>query len=39
MDLIEVLRTGRTPMFAANLALAAYQRRLAEQLAIEPAPN
>ncbi|GHE34022.1 TraB/GumN family protein [Vulcaniibacterium thermophilum] len=36
MDLIEVLRTGRTPMFAANLALAAYQRRLAEQLAIEP---
>jgi len=36
LDLIQVLRTGRTAMFAANLALAAYQRRLAEQLGIEP---
>lgn len=36
LDLIQVIRTGRTAMFAANLALAAYQRRLAEQLGIEP---
>lgn len=36
LDLVEVIRTGRTAMFAANLALAAYQRRLAEQLGIEP---
>ncbi|MDQ3205081.1 MAG: TraB/GumN family protein [Pseudomonadota bacterium] len=36
LDLVHVLRTGRTAMFAANLALAAYQRRLAEQLGIEP---
>lgn len=36
LDLVEVIRTGRTAMFAANLALAAYQRRLAEQLGVEP---
>ena len=36
LDLIQVIRTGRTAMFAANLALSAYQRRLAEQLGIEP---
>lgn len=36
LDLVQVIRTGRTAMFAANLALAAYQRRLAEQLGIEP---
>lgn len=36
LDLIQVIRTGKTAMFAANLALAAYQRRLAEQLGIEP---
>ncbi|HZH44180.1 MAG TPA: TraB/GumN family protein [Lysobacter sp.] len=36
LDLIQVLRTGRTALFAANLALSAYQRRLAEQLGIEP---
>lgn len=36
LDLVQVLRTGRTAMFAANLALSAYQRRLAEQLGIEP---
>lgn len=36
MDLVEVIRSGRTALFAANLALAAYQRRLAEQLGIEP---
>jgi len=36
LDLIQVIRTGRTAMFAANLVLAAYQRRLAEQLGIEP---
>ncbi len=35
-DLVEVLRSGKTPLFAANLALASYQRRLAEQLEIEP---
>ena len=36
LDLVEVIRSGRTAMFAANLALAGYQRRLAEQLGIEP---
>jgi pheromone shutdown-related protein TraB len=36
MDLVQVIRSGRTALFAANLALAAYQRRLAEQLGIEP---
>ena len=36
LDLIQVIRSGRTAMFAANLALSAYQRRLAEQLGIEP---
>lgn len=36
LDLVQVIRSGRTAMFAANLALSAYQRRLAEQLGIEP---
>ena len=36
LDLVKVIRTGKTALFAANLALAAYQRRLAEQLGIEP---
>ncbi|MGQ4659379.1 TraB family protein [Lysobacter sp. F6437] len=36
LNLIQVIRSGRTAMFAANLALSAYQRRLAEQLDIEP---
>ena len=36
LDLVQVIRSGRTALFAANLALAAYQRRLAEQLGIEP---
>lgn len=36
LDLVQVIRKGRVALFAANLALAAYQRRLAEQLGIEP---
>jgi pheromone shutdown-related protein TraB len=36
MDLVKVLREGKTALFAANLALAAYQRRLAEQMGVEP---
>jgi len=36
LDLVDVIRKGRVSLFAANLALAAYQRRLAEQLGIEP---
>lgn len=36
VDLGKVLREGKTALFAANLALAAYQRRLAEQLGVEP---
>lgn len=36
MDLVRVIRQGKTHVFAANLALAAYQRRLAEQLDVEP---
>lgn len=36
LDLAKVIREGKTALFAANLGLAAYQRRLAEQLGIEP---
>jgi len=36
LDLIDVIRKNRLALFAANLALSAYQRRLAEQLGIEP---
>ena len=36
LDLIEVFKTGKTILVAANLALGAYQRRLAEQVGIEP---
>lgn len=36
LDLVHVIRKGRIALFAANLALAAYQRRLAKQLDIEP---
>jgi pheromone shutdown-related protein TraB len=36
LDLVKVIREGKTHLFAANLALAAYQRRLAEQLDVEP---
>lgn len=36
LDLVQVIRSGKTALFAANLGLAAYQRRLAEQLGIEP---
>lgn len=36
LDLVQVLREGKAALFAANLGLAAYQRRLAEQLGIEP---
>lgn len=36
LDLVKVIREGKTALFAANLGLAAYQRRLAEQLGVEP---
>ncbi|MDO5505638.1 MAG: TraB/GumN family protein [Pseudoxanthomonas suwonensis] len=36
VDLVKVIREGKTALFAANLGLAAYQRRLAEQLGIQP---
>jgi pheromone shutdown-related protein TraB len=36
LNLVDVLRKGHGAMFAANLALGAYQRRLAEQFGIEP---
>lgn len=36
LDLVKVIREGKTALFAANLGLAVYQRRLAEQLGIEP---
>ena len=36
LDLFQILREGKTGLVAANLALAAYQRRLAEQLGVEP---
>lgn len=36
MDLVQVIRQGKAGMVAANLALGAYQQRLAEQFDIEP---
>lgn len=36
LDLMQVLRQGKAPMVIANLAMAAYQQRLGEQLGIEP---
>lgn len=36
MDLFSVIRRGRAYMVIANLALSAYQQRLASQLGIEP---
>ncbi|MCS3904092.1 pheromone shutdown-related protein TraB [Methylohalomonas lacus] len=36
LDLLQVIRSGRAGMVAAQLALSAYQKRLAEQLDIEP---
>lgn len=36
MDLFKVLRQGKGAMVAANLAMGAYQQRLAEQFGIEP---
>src|SRR5690606_41297897 len=36
LDLFQIIREGKTGLVAANLALGAYQRRLAEQLDVEP---
>ncbi|HEY5719534.1 MAG TPA: TraB/GumN family protein [Gammaproteobacteria bacterium] len=36
LDLLRVLRDGQAPMVIANLALGAFQQRVAEQLGIEP---
>lgn len=36
MDLFEIIKEGKAAMVAANLALGAYQQRMAEQLDIEP---
>ena len=36
LDLMQVLRHGKASMVIANLAMAAYQQRLGEQLGIEP---
>lgn len=36
LDLFQIIREGKTGLVAANLALSAYQRRLAEQLGVEP---
>jgi pheromone shutdown-related protein TraB len=36
LNLVDVLRKGHGALFAANLALGAHQRRLAEQFGIEP---
>jgi len=36
LDLFQVIRQGKAGLVAANLALSAYQRRLAEQYGIEP---
>lgn len=36
MDLLRVIREGKVPMVTANLALGAFQQRIAEQLGVEP---
>jgi len=36
IDLFRIIRSGRMGMVAAQLALSAYQKRLAEQIGIEP---
>lgn len=36
LDLMQVIRQGKASMVMANLAMAAYQQRLGEQLGIEP---
>ncbi|TDK23320.1 TraB/GumN family protein [Luteimonas aestuarii] len=36
LNLVDVIRKGHGALFAANLALGAYQRRIAEQFGIEP---
>ena len=36
LDLFQVIRQGKVGLIAANLALSAFQRRLAEQFGIEP---
>ena len=36
VDLFKIVKDGKAGMLAANLALGAYQRRLAEQFGIEP---
>ncbi len=36
LDIIQVIRNGQTGLIATNLALSAYQKRLADQLGITP---
>jgi pheromone shutdown-related protein TraB len=36
LDLFQVIKTGKVGFLAANIALSAYQRRIAEQFGIEP---
>ena len=36
IDLFDAIRSGRIPMITANLALSAFQQRVADQLGIEP---
>ena len=36
LDLVAAIKAGKAGLLAANLALAAYQRRLSEQLGVEP---
>jgi pheromone shutdown-related protein TraB len=36
LDLLQIIRRGKAGMVAANLALSAFQRRLADQFGIEP---
>ena len=36
IDLVQAIKAGKAGLLAANLALAAYQRRLSEQLGVEP---
>ncbi len=36
LDLVQAIQSGKAGLLAANLALAAYQRRLSEQLGVEP---
>jgi pheromone shutdown protein TraB len=39
LDIYQVLRQGKGTLLLVNLALSAYQKRLAEKIGVEPSPK